>query len=127
MGVKKMPPLILASVSPRRKELLSQLDVKFSVLPSGAKELHDEGIEFHPLPVLPDERKQVLVLLGVAHVLGVGLHPKHADRPTLGLEWDAERILGLGDQGIAAIGRGIFVRAIEQGVDPRRLETGRRA
>ena len=39
-----MPPLILASVSPRRKELLSQLDVKFSVLPSGAKELHDEQL-----------------------------------------------------------------------------------
>src|SRR5260221_7326814 len=24
--------------------------------PRDAKELHDEGIEFHPLPVLPDER-----------------------------------------------------------------------
>jgi hypothetical protein len=24
--------------------------------PDDAKELHDEGIEFHPLPVLPDER-----------------------------------------------------------------------
>ena len=24
--------------------------------PEEAKELHDEGIEFHPLPVLPDER-----------------------------------------------------------------------
>ena len=24
--------------------------------PQEAKELHDEGIEFHPLPVLPDER-----------------------------------------------------------------------
>ena len=24
--------------------------------PDEAKELHDEGIEFHPLPVLPDER-----------------------------------------------------------------------
>jgi hypothetical protein len=24
--------------------------------PQDAKELHDEGIEFHPLPVLPDER-----------------------------------------------------------------------
>jgi hypothetical protein len=24
--------------------------------PDQAKELHDEGIEFHPLPVLPDER-----------------------------------------------------------------------
>jgi hypothetical protein len=25
-------------------------------LPDQAKELHEEGIEFHPLPVLPDER-----------------------------------------------------------------------
>ena len=24
--------------------------------PKDAKELHEEGIEFHPLPVLPDER-----------------------------------------------------------------------
>src|SRR5262245_29314646 len=40
----KLPPLILASVSPRRKELLSQLEVKFSVLPSGAKESHDEQL-----------------------------------------------------------------------------------
>ena len=24
--------------------------------PDEAKELHEEGIEFHPLPVLPDER-----------------------------------------------------------------------
>ena len=24
--------------------------------PEEAKELHDEGIEFHPLPILPDER-----------------------------------------------------------------------
>jgi hypothetical protein len=24
--------------------------------PQDAKELHDEGIEFHPLPVLPEER-----------------------------------------------------------------------
>ena len=24
--------------------------------PQDAKELHEEGIEFHPLPVLPDER-----------------------------------------------------------------------
>ena len=24
--------------------------------PEEAKELHEEGIEFHPMPVLPDER-----------------------------------------------------------------------
>ena len=24
--------------------------------PQDAKELHEEGIEFHPLPILPDER-----------------------------------------------------------------------
>ncbi|MBL8571437.1 MAG: DUF1178 family protein [Phreatobacter sp.] len=27
-----------------------------SATPEEAKELHDEGIEFHPLPVLPDDR-----------------------------------------------------------------------
>ena len=39
-----LPPLILASVSPRRKELLSQLGVEFSVVPCKAEELHDEQL-----------------------------------------------------------------------------------
>src|SRR5271170_8126159 len=39
-----MPPLILASASPRRAELLRQLELKFKVLPSDATEVFDEHL-----------------------------------------------------------------------------------
>jgi septum formation protein len=38
----KLPSLILASASPRRAELLRQLDVPFQVLPSNAPEMEDD-------------------------------------------------------------------------------------
>lgn len=38
----KLPPLILASTSPRRAELLRELGVKFKIVPSDASEIHDE-------------------------------------------------------------------------------------
>ncbi|HEX4342536.1 MAG TPA: Maf family protein [Verrucomicrobiae bacterium] len=40
--VMKLPSLILASASPRRAELLRQLDVPFQVLPSNAPEMEDD-------------------------------------------------------------------------------------
>ena len=39
-----LPPLILASASPRRAELLRQLGVEFTVLPSDAPEVHDDQL-----------------------------------------------------------------------------------
>jgi len=39
-----LPPLILASVSPRRAELLRELGVEFVVVPSAAPEIHDDQI-----------------------------------------------------------------------------------
>ena len=39
-----LPPLILASASPRRAELLRQLGVEFTVVPSNAPEVHDEQL-----------------------------------------------------------------------------------
>src|SRR5262249_37427936 len=42
--VMKLPQLILASASPRRSELLRQLDVEFEVVPSDATELHNEQL-----------------------------------------------------------------------------------
>src|SRR5580704_5139925 len=39
-----MPPLILASASPRRTELLQQLELKFEVMPSDATEVFDEHL-----------------------------------------------------------------------------------
>jgi septum formation protein len=38
----ELPPLILASASPRRSELLRQLGVEFKVVPSDAPEIHNE-------------------------------------------------------------------------------------
>jgi len=40
----KLPPLILASSSPRRSELLKSLELEFSVVPSDATEVHDENL-----------------------------------------------------------------------------------
>lgn len=39
-----LPPLILASASPRRSELLKQLGVEFRVIPSDADELHNQEL-----------------------------------------------------------------------------------
>ena len=39
-----LPPLILASASPRRAELLRQFGVEFTVLPSDAPEVHDDQL-----------------------------------------------------------------------------------
>jgi septum formation protein len=39
-----LPPLILASASPRRSELLKQLGIEFQVVPSDASELHNQDL-----------------------------------------------------------------------------------
>jgi septum formation protein len=39
-----LPPLILASASPRRSELLKQLGVEFQIVPSDASELHNDEL-----------------------------------------------------------------------------------
>ena len=39
-----LPPLILASASPRRSELLKQLGVEFQVVPSDASEMHNHDL-----------------------------------------------------------------------------------
>src|SRR6187402_2014309 len=39
-----LPPLILASASPRRSELLRQLSSEFQVVPGNAREVHDEQL-----------------------------------------------------------------------------------
>ncbi|HLP75908.1 MAG TPA: nucleoside triphosphate pyrophosphatase [Candidatus Paceibacterota bacterium] len=39
-----LPPLILASASPRRSELLKQLGVEFSVVPSDSDEVHNHDL-----------------------------------------------------------------------------------
>jgi septum formation protein len=53
----KLPPLILASASPRRQELLRQLGVEFEVVPSDAGELHHEHLTGQELSLLNAYRK----------------------------------------------------------------------
>ena len=42
-----MPKIILASTSPRRRELLSSLGIEFEVVPSLKEEVVDETLDFH--------------------------------------------------------------------------------
>lgn len=53
----KLPPLILASASPRRAELLRQLGMDFQVVPSAAEEIFDEQLSPLELCQLNAHRK----------------------------------------------------------------------
>jgi septum formation protein len=53
----KLPPLILASASPRRAELLRQLKLEFEVIPSDALEVFDEHLSPQELCMLNAHRK----------------------------------------------------------------------
>jgi septum formation protein len=52
-----LPPIILASASPRRAELLRELGVEFVVVPSDAPELHDEQLTARELAQINACRK----------------------------------------------------------------------
>ena len=52
-----LPPLILASASPRRAELLRQLGVKFQIIPSDATEMVHEDLTPHEICQLNAHRK----------------------------------------------------------------------
>ena len=53
----KLPPLILASASPRRAELLRQLNLDFQIVPSDAAEIFDEQLSPLELCQLNAHRK----------------------------------------------------------------------
>jgi septum formation protein len=86
----KLPPLILASASPRRQELLRLLDVEFHAVPSDAPELHDEQFTASEVAQLNAYRKARAVakkfpdslVLGADTLvcLGTKLFAKPADR-----------------------------------------------
>jgi len=57
----KLPPLILASASPRRAELLRQLNLGFQVVPSDAAEIFDEQLSPWELCQLNARRKARVV------------------------------------------------------------------
>lgn len=52
-----LPPLILASASPRRSELLRQLALDFTVVPSDATEVHDDQLTAREISQLNAYRK----------------------------------------------------------------------
>jgi septum formation protein len=53
----KLPPFILASASPRREELLRQLKLDFTIVPSDAKEVFDDNLSPLELCQLNAHRK----------------------------------------------------------------------
>ncbi|HEY5296898.1 MAG TPA: Maf family protein [Verrucomicrobiae bacterium] len=53
----KLPPLILASASPRRAELLRQLKLEFEIMPGEVAEIFDEQLSPHELCELNAHRK----------------------------------------------------------------------
>jgi septum formation protein len=57
VGPKDLPPLILASASPRRVELLRQLGIEFKVIPSQVPELHREELTARELSQINAYRK----------------------------------------------------------------------
>ncbi len=87
----KLPTVILASVSPRRVELLRQLDVEFLVVPSQVVELHHEELSAGEISQLNAYRKARQVakqhpdclVIGADTLVSLGtrLYGKPANRP----------------------------------------------
>lgn len=68
----KLPPLILASASPRRAELLRQLKLEFEVVPSDANEVFDEHLSPLELCQLNAHRKARAVAKKIPDALVLG-------------------------------------------------------
>ncbi len=56
-GLKNLPPLVLASASPRREGLLRQLGLPFDILPSEAAEIHQAELTARELSQVNAYRK----------------------------------------------------------------------
>src|SRR5271165_2698366 len=68
----KPPPLILASASPRRAELLRQLAPKFQIVPSNAEEILDGQLSPLELCQLNAHRKARVVAKKIPDALVLG-------------------------------------------------------
>jgi septum formation protein len=68
----KLPPLILASASPRRAELLRQLKVNFQVVPGNAEEMFDDQLSPWELCQLNAHRKARVVAKKIPDALVLG-------------------------------------------------------
>ena len=94
----QLPPLILASASPRRSDLLRQLRLEFSVIPGHAPEVQPEHLTARETALINAYRKARLiakkhpdsVVLGADTIVSLGqrLYGKPVDRA------DAARMLG---------------------------------
>jgi septum formation protein len=71
-GGVKLPPLILASASPRRAELLRQLRPEFQVVPSDATEIFDDQLSSRELCQLNAHRKAHAVAKKIPDALVLG-------------------------------------------------------
>ena len=74
-----LPPLILASSSPRRSELLRSLGLAFSVIPSDAAEIHTEELTVTEISQLNAYRKARAVAKKFPDALV--LRRRHPGRP----------------------------------------------
>jgi MAF protein len=72
LGAMTLPPLILASASPRRAGLLRQLDLKFQVLPGDATELSDDQLSPFEICQLNAHRKARAVARKFPDALVIG-------------------------------------------------------
>jgi septum formation protein len=68
----ELPPLILASASPRRAELLRQLAMNFEVLPSAAEEMAHEHLSPQEICQLNAHRKARAVAKAIPDALVLG-------------------------------------------------------
>lgn len=68
----RLPPLILASASPRRAELLRQLRADFEVVPSGAEEIFDDHLSPLELCQLNAHRKARAIAKKIPDALVLG-------------------------------------------------------
>ncbi len=106
-----LPPIILASASPRRAELLRQLQVKFEVLPGNAVEVAHEHLSPLELCQLNAHRKARAVAkkLPDALVLGadtlVFLEEKPLGKPAdlAAAQWMLERLQGRTHQVVTGV------------------------
>jgi septum formation protein len=72
VALKNLPPLILASASPRREELLRQLSLDFKVVPAQVAEVHHEQLTARELSQLNAYRKARAVAKRFPDVLVLG-------------------------------------------------------
>lgn len=68
----KLPPVILASASPRRAELLRQLQPEFQIVPSDAEEMFEEHLSPQELCQLNAHRKARAVAKKIPDALVLG-------------------------------------------------------